>query len=48
MFDPIQNIYSIIESGFGYVGLILEVYFGPVLLLVVSPLVQIVEYFGAL
>lgn len=48
MFDPAENLNSLLETGFSFLGLMFEVFFGPVLLLVVGPLTQISEYFSNL
>ncbi len=48
MFDPVQNLNELLNTGLGFIGFMFEVFFGPVLLLVVGPLTQISEYFASL
>ncbi|HWL95313.1 MAG TPA: hypothetical protein VNT79_17465 [Phycisphaerae bacterium] len=47
MLDPVQNFNDLVSTAFGFVGLILEVFFGPVLFLVLGPLTQISEFISA-
>ncbi|MBK8267943.1 MAG: hypothetical protein IPK83_06400 [Planctomycetes bacterium] len=48
MFDPVTNLSNLFDTGLGFIGLILEVFFGPFLIAVVGPLVRISEYFAGL
>ncbi|MBX3396998.1 MAG: hypothetical protein KF841_16710 [Phycisphaerae bacterium] len=48
MFDPMTVINGLFATGSQFVGFILEVFFGPFILVVLGPLARIGEYFSTL
>ncbi len=48
MYDPIANLNRMFDTGVGFIGTMLEVFFGPFLMLVVGPLVRISQYIASL
>lgn len=48
MFDPLAILNGLFDTGTQFVGLVLEVFFGPFILVFLGPLVRISEYLGTL